>query len=165
MIKLTKLLVILLVINSMNAFSAIKTEVKELICEYHTNPLGIDIQKPRLSWQITSSEENLLQMAYEIKVTDQTANGKLIWTSGKVNSPQSVNVVYLGPALRSMQRVYWQVRVWDNKNKATKWSEPAYWEMGILEPESWKANWITIQSETTEKGSKPAQFFMKDFAT
>jgi alpha-L-rhamnosidase len=162
-IQQLKLFVLFLLIGSFNTIAGTKTEVKELICEYHTNPIGIDIQKPRLSWQILSAEENFLQTAYEIKVIDQIAKGKLIWTSGKVNSAQSVNVTYEGPALKSMQRVYWQVRVWDNKNKVTVWSTPAYWEMGILEPESWKALWITIESEKDIKGSKPCQYFRKDF--
>jgi len=161
---LTKLFIFLLLISGSGTFAAVKTEVKELICEYHTNPLGIDVQKPRLSWQIFSAEENVLQTAYEIKVTDQSAKGKLLWNSGKVNSAQSVNVTYEGPALKSMQRVAWQVRVWDNKNKVSAWSAPASWEMGILEPESWKASWISIPSESTEKGSKPAQYFRKEFA-
>ena len=164
-LRLTKLLLVLLAISSFSAVAAVKTEVKELICEYHTNPLGIDIQKPRLSWKIVSVEENVLQTAYEIKVTDQLAKGKLLWTSGKVNSAQSVDVIYGGPALKSMQRVSWQVRVWDNKNKVSAWSAPATWEMGILEPGSWKASWITLGSEPDVKGSKPAQYFRKEFTT
>jgi len=162
-IHLMKLFLFIFLLGCLSAVAGVKPEVKELICEYHTNPLGIDVQKPRLSWQILSTEENILQTAYEIKVTDQTAKGKLFWTSGKVNSAQSVNVTYEGPALKSMQRIYWQVRVWDNKNKATAWSAPAFWEMGILEPESWKAFWIAIQSEKELKGSKPCQYFRKDF--
>lgn len=161
---LMNLFVFLLLISGSSASAAPKPEVKELICEYHTNPLGIDVQKPRLSWQIVSAEENVLQTAYEIRVTDQTANGKLLWTSGKVNSAQSVNVAYQGPALKSMQRVFWKVRVWDNKNKVSAWSAPASWEMGLLEPESWKASWITLGSEPDVKGSKPCQYFRKDFA-
>ncbi|MDD2304293.1 MAG: glycoside hydrolase family 78 protein [Prolixibacteraceae bacterium] len=164
-LKLTKLLLVLLAISSFSTVAAVKTEVKELICEYHTNPLGIDVQKPRLSWKIVSVEENVLQTAYEIKVTDQSAKGKLLWTSGKVNSAQSVDVTYDGPALKSMQCVSWQVRVWDNKNKVSAWSAPATWEMGILEPESWKASWITLGSEPDVKGSKPAQYFRKEFTT
>jgi alpha-L-rhamnosidase len=160
---LTKLFVFLLLISGSSALAAPKTEVKELICEYHTNPLGIDVQKPRLSWQMVSAEENMLQTAYEIKVTDQTSKGKLLWTSGKVNSAQSVNVAYEGPALKSMQRVVWQVRVWDNKNKVSAWSAPATWEMGILEPESWTASWITLGSEPEVKGSKPCQYFRQEF--
>ncbi|MDP2338057.1 MAG: hypothetical protein Q8N05_16750, partial [Bacteroidota bacterium] len=93
-IRLTNLFVFVLIFSSINVFAGTKTSVNELICEYHTNPIGMDIQKPRLSWQISSVEENLLQTAYEIKVTDQTAKGKLIWNSGKVNSGQSVNVTY-----------------------------------------------------------------------
>jgi len=161
--KQLELFVLFLLIVSFNTIAGTKTEVKELICEYHTNPVGIDIQKPRLSWQIVSAEENLLQTAYEIRVTDQTPKGKLIWTSEKVNSAQSVNIPYEGPVLKSLQRVYWQVCVWDNKNKVSDWSAPAFWEMGILEPESWKALWITIESEKDIKGSKPCQYFRKDF--
>jgi len=163
--QFTFLFAILLLISVGNTIAAVKTEVNHLICEYHTNPMGIDIQKPRLSWQISSDGENILQTAYEIKVTDQTPKGKLLWTSGKVNSDQSVNVVYQGSALKSMQRVYWQVRIWDNKGKVTEWSAPSFWEMGILEPASWKASWIEFKSESTIKGSKPAQYFRKDFST
>ncbi|HEY3370798.1 MAG TPA: glycoside hydrolase family 78 protein [Prolixibacteraceae bacterium] len=163
--QFAKLIVLLLVVSALPTFAAAKTSVKELICEYHTNPLGIDIQKPRLSWQILSSENNVLQTAYEIKVTDQTAKNKVIWNSGKVNSDQSVNVPYDGPALKSMQRLYWQVRVWDNQHKASEWSAPASWEMGILEPETWKASWISMDSEKEMKGSKPCQYLRKEFTT
>lgn len=161
----TKYFVVVLILVGLNSWAAVKTEVKDLVCEYHSNPLGIDVQKPRLSWKIVSSGENMLQSAYEIKVTDQTSNGKLIWNSGKVNSGESVNVVYGGPALKSMQKVAWQVRIWDSKGKATGWSSPGSWEMGILEPESWKASWITLASEPDIKGSKPSQYFRKDFQT
>jgi alpha-L-rhamnosidase len=160
----TKYLVVLFVLVGLNSLAAVKNEVKELVCEYQVNPLGIDVQKPRLSWKIVSPETNVMQSAYEIKVTDKSASGKVIWTSGKVNSDQSVNVAYEGPALKSMERVYWQVRVWDSKGKATAWSAPAWWEMGILEPESWKASWITLASEPDVKGSKPSQYFRKEFA-
>ncbi len=46
-----------------------------------------------------------------------------------------------------MQRVYWQVRVWDNTEKASDWSEAAFWEMGILDASQWTANWITMENE------------------
>ena len=163
--RLLKLFIILLSVSTINISAAAKLKVKNLICEYHTDPIGIDIQKPRLSWQMLLDENNVLQTAYEIKVTDQSAKGSEVWNSGKVNSDQSVNVAYEGPALKSMQRVYWQVRIWDNNNKASAWSAPAFWEMGILEPESWKASWISMDSEKEIKGSKPCQYLRKDFST
>ena len=159
-----KLLTIALLFSSFTGLGK-GTEIKDLVCEYHTNPVGIDIMKPRLSWKIVSDMQNVLQSAYEIKVTNQSAKGKVIWNSGKINSGQSVNVAYEGPELNSMQRVYWQVRIWDNNGKATKWSEPAYWEMGILKPELWTANWITMAGEKQFDGSKPAHYLRKEFAT
>ena len=160
--RIIKVIFSFLLICSFYAASA-KNEVKQLICEYHTNPIGIDVLKPRLSWQIQSDGQDVMQTAYEIKVTDQSSKGNLLWSSGKVESQQSVNVVYEGPALKSMQRVYWQVRIWDNQKKVTAWSEPAYWEMGILEPESWKASWIGSEVGQNVEGSKPCLYFRKDF--
>ena len=160
-----KLFTIALLISSFAAFGAKNTNVTELVCEYHINPIGIDILKPRLSWKITSTETNVMQSAYEIKVTDQTAKGKILWNSGKISSDKSVNIEYGGPELKSMQRVYWQVRVWDNNGKATDWSKPAFWEMGILKPELWTASWITMENEIKLDGSKPCQYLRSEFAT
>ncbi|WP_372933234.1 glycoside hydrolase family 78 protein [Mariniphaga sediminis] len=154
--------------SSLNVFAAGNTGVEGLICEYHTNPVGIDVKNPRLSWKIFSEEENVLQAAYEIRVADSPSNlnkkSKLIWSSGKVMSDQSVNVEYEGPVPEPMQRVYWQVRVWDNQNKATKWSEPAYWEMGLTNPGSWTASWITMENEKEMEGSKPCHYLRKEFS-
>jgi alpha-L-rhamnosidase len=73
-------------------------------------------------------------------------------------------VEYQGPEIEPMQRVYWQVRIWDNQNKATKWSEPAFWEMGITKPELWTASWITMENEKEMEGSKPSHFLRKEFS-
>jgi len=162
------LITLLLLINGLSVSAFAKNEAKQLICEYKINPLGIDIANPRLSWQLSASENNVMQSAYEIRVASspEKLNSKqLVWSSGRVTSSQSVSVVYNGPALLSMQRVYWQVRIWDNKNKASAWSEPAFWEMGILKPTDWKASWISFGGEKEMNGSKPAQYFRKEFAT
>ena len=145
-----------------------KTQVVKLVTEYHENPIGIDIEKPRLSWQIISDEESVLQSAYEIRVASSIKNlskkTKQVWTTGKVESGESVNIVYDGTTLKSMQRVYWQVRVWDNNNKSSAWSEPAFWEMGILETESWIASWITLPNEKEYDGSsRPVQYYRNEF--
>ena len=144
-----------------------KTQVQKLVTEYLENPIGIDIVKPRLSWQIISDEQNILQTAYEIRVADSPKNlskkSALIWTSGKVESDQSVNVEFGGSPLKSMERAFWQARIWDNNNKVSDWSEPAFWEMGILEPELWTASWITMGSEKESENSKPSQYFRKEF--
>jgi alpha-L-rhamnosidase len=161
------IIALLLIINGFTVMAVAKTEVKQLICEYKTNPLGIDVKLPRLSWQLVSAENDVLQTAYEIKAAatvGQLNSKQLIWSTGKVTSNQSVGVVYNGAGLTSMQRVYWQVRIWDSKGKPSAWSEPAFWEMGILTPIDWKATWISFGDEKEAKGSKPAQYFRKEFS-
>jgi alpha-L-rhamnosidase len=127
------------------------------------------VQKPRLSWQLNSDEKNILQTAYEIRVAgskEQLNDDKnLIWNTNKVDSDQSVNVVYDGPELKSMQRVYWQVRIWDNKNRVSAWSAPAFWETGLLDKALWTASYIGMNDSTPEKKSHPSQFYRKDFKT
>lgn len=119
--------------------------VTNLICEYKTNPLGIDVVKPRLGWQLQSSERNVMQQAYAIQVALTEENlesgNNLLWKTGQVKSDQSVQVEYQGEPLRSGQRVYWRVKVW-TENGESEWSEPSFWEMGLLEAKAWKAEWI-----------------------
>ena len=159
------LLTTVLLLAGINTASLAKNQVIKLVCEYKTNPVGIDVKAPRLSWQISSDDNNVVQTAFEIRVADVVANlGKkdeMIWESGKVESDQSVNVVYDGPALKSMQRVYWQVRVWDQNDKVTAWSDPAYWEMGILNEADWQASWITSPDDFPEKASP---YLRKEFS-
>ena len=160
-----------LLIVFLGVFSSVlyaKTGVTKLVCEYHENPVGIDVEHPRLSWQLYSDQQNVVQSAYEIRVAgsakDLSSKSKQLWSSGKVESDQSVNVVYGGPQPESMQRLYWQVRVWDNTGKASAWSDPAYWEMGILNPELWKASWISLPNERESEDSKPAQYYRNEFS-
>ena len=125
--------------------------------EYKVNPLGIDIRKPRLSWEIQSDGRGVTQSAYQVRVA-RTERGlrtasNIVWDSGSVNSDESIHRAYDGPPLQSGQRCYWEARVWDGSGTASDWSEPAYWEMGLLEPSDWQANWI--EPDLQEDVSKP----------
>ncbi len=123
-----------------------KLAVTDLTCEYQTNPLGLDVAQPRVSWKLTAGTRGTLQTAYELRVgTDSkglTRGQNIAWQSGKVSSAQSVLVAYKGPALKSRQIYFWQVRVWDNHGNASAWSPVNSWETGLLQPTDWSARWI-----------------------
>jgi alpha-L-rhamnosidase len=118
-----------------------------LRCESMSEPLGIGVLRPRLSWLLADAGRGTKQFAYQIRVAGSAANlsqGSLnVWDSGRVESSDSVNVSYAGPALVSRRRYYWQVRVWDQTGHASDYSQPSWWEMGLLSPEDWKAKWIS----------------------
>lgn len=109
--------------------------------EYSAAPLGIDESAPRLSWRAPVA----LQTAYRVRAGTSVAaleRGETIWDSGKVASSANAQIAYAGPPLRSAQRYVWQVMLWDESGHATDWSEPSWWEMGLLNPADWTAQWI-----------------------
>lgn len=141
--------------------------VKKLRCEYKSNPMGIDVAKPRFSWELESTEKNTLQTGYEVQVSlseKELAKEKVIWESGEVKSDASVGVEYGGAPLVSGRIYYWHVKVWDNHGHVTGWSEPAKWEMGLLTSADWKAKWIIPDVPEDEAKSNPAPILRKEFA-
>ena len=82
--------------------------ILDLRCEYRLNPLGIDVSKPRLSWILASSRRGARQTAFQVAAALDDVyilQGKpLLWDTGKIESDQSVQVAYDGPALQSRQR-------------------------------------------------------------
>src|SRR5215470_19420886 len=89
---------------AVNATGDTPLAVKNLRCEYKVDPLGIDVKKPRLSWELASSERGVLQTSYQIRVSASEmglAKGTLLWDSGKQSSDASNHVEYAGPALES----------------------------------------------------------------
>jgi alpha-L-rhamnosidase len=127
--------------------------VTELRCEYRVNPLGIDVTQPRLSWAIEAvnpAARGLRQSAYRILVAASeqalSAGTGDLWDSGKVDSDQSIQIVYDGKPLGSGSRAFWKVEVWDQTGEITGWSEPALWSMGLLRREDWKGKWIGLDS-------------------
>ena len=139
-----------------------------LRCEYQESPLGLDVEAPRLSWALESKQRGQMQTAYQIQVagSPERLHAGLgdIWDSGKVASDQSVQVAYRGPTLASGQRVWWQVRVWDAADRPSTYSAPAWWEMGLLHPYDWKAQWIGYPTVSDPKASGPCPYLRKTFA-
>jgi len=140
--------------------------VDNLSCEYKINPISIDVTNPRLSWKLITLQRNLHQTAYEIRVGTNAASlikgRNLVWTSGRVLSDRSVHIYYGGPPLASRQKVYWQVRVWNNKSQTSPWSQINSWKMGLLKPDDWTARWIQSNDALDTTGG-PSPMFRKVF--
>jgi len=118
-----------------------------LRCEYLVDPLGIDVEKPRLSWMLAPGPRGHAQSAYQVLVASSPENLQRnrgdLWDSGKIGSAESTFVVYEGRPLSSGTRAWWKVRVWDEQGRAT-WSGVAHWSMGLLHEADWRGRWIGL---------------------
>lgn len=153
-----KTILSLLLFVAFSAFAHAQLRVQKLLCENLTNPIGIDEIQPRFSWQLSGEGRNLKQTAYELKVL---SGSKTVWNSGKVNSDQSVFVEYAGKALEAGKKYTWQVKVYDQNGKAGVWSEPAFFRMGMISKNNWKAQWIIPGFE--EDSLRASPMFRKQF--
>ena len=169
-----RILAVLLACFCMTSVAGAKGKACQIIpttltCEKMAAPNCIDVMQPRLSWINAPADDYVkgaCQSAYRIRVAsscDGLAKPDL-WDSRKVKSDRSVFVPYGGKELVSGQQVWWQVKVWDGNGKASQWSEPAQWRMGVLNPEEWCAKWIGApwQQEWEEKNTTPAPYFSKE---
>ena len=133
------------------SFTIVKSEEKQqfivtdLRSDYRQNPIGLD-KSPQLSWKLEASQRRTVQTAYQIIVSSSvenlSANNGDIWDSGKVNSSESVGILYNGAELVSRQRYHWKVKVWTDNGSTSYVSDPAFFEMGLLEQSDWRSGWI-----------------------
>ena len=149
---------------------------ENLVCEYLTNPQAVESPTPRLEWvdqPVDFQARGLKRTAYQIEAASSRQallEGKAdLWNSGKVEDAQSLRVAYSGQPLSAGKECWWRVKVWDQDNEASEWSEPAVWVAGLPENE-WTAQWIGVpwQGETAldemeDKTPPPAPLLRKTF--
>jgi alpha-L-rhamnosidase len=132
-----------------------------LLCENRVDPVGIDEPRPRLSWQVASTRRAAAQSAYQILVASQEAllakNQGDLWDTGKVDSDETLEIPYAGKPLASNQSCFWKVRIWDEHSRASAFSPPARWSMGLLQGSDWRALWIGFDAPR-QKESPEAPF-------
>jgi alpha-L-rhamnosidase len=123
---------------------------KELtLSEGFKNPIGFYNPKPTFSWQLPVSENVESQSAYQILVAsskDLLPNNADLWDSEKQESTQSTFIKYQGSALQSRQKVFWQVRFWNQDGAVSEWSDINTFELGLLNNSDWKAKWTGLDT-------------------
>jgi alpha-L-rhamnosidase len=104
--------------------------------DYLSNPMGIDDVHPHLFWNCENVNK---QTAFQIIAK---MNDNVVWDTGKIDA-DSMRAVYNGTSLKSRDAVQWQVRIWDEKQSVSEWSEEAKFEIGLLNESDWQSHWIT----------------------
>lgn len=141
-----------------------KLKVESLTCEYQMNPLGIDVKKPRIGWLVKSDIRGTVQTAYRIQAaSDESGFINPLWDTGFTQSDDSFHIEYNGPELQSKTRYFYRVKIWDNFDRESDWSDIAWWETGLLSVDEWTADWITPNPKQENPLSEPAFMLRKNF--
>ncbi|MBE7169413.1 MAG: glycoside hydrolase family 78 protein [Williamsia sp.] len=144
--------------------------IRVLRTEGRTEPIGIDIVTPRLSWELEGRQRGLEQTAYQVLVAsspEKLAAGQGdVWNSGKIASAQSQLVRWRGAPLKSRTHCYWKVKVWTREGESD-WSPPAHFSTGLYKGD-WKARWIGLDrafpwDSVSMFARLSARYFRKDF--
>ncbi|MCC7176253.1 MAG: family 78 glycoside hydrolase catalytic domain [Bryobacterales bacterium] len=113
--------------------------VQNLQVEYGPTPLGIDVAQPRFSWQMaaTAGERDQAQSAYQIQVREP--GGKVVWDTGRVESPVSLGIRYAGSPLQAATRYSWTVTTWTQPG--ARLTASSWFETGLMDPAPDSSAW------------------------
>ena len=128
------ILIFLLVFSACKSSENSKTiSVSNLTCNMAETPLAVTSKQPRLSWEIASKGFNTVQTGYQILIASSKENLEDnqadVWDSGKVNSNNSQLVSYSGKALKNEDKYFWKVKIWNQEDEESSWSNPAFFRI------------------------------------
>jgi alpha-L-rhamnosidase len=109
--------------------------------EHHRNPLGVGESRPRLSWMVGTNVAGWRQAGYEIE--SYGSDVRILGRTDRVESDQSVLVLWPFPPLLSRERLTVRVRVWGVDAHLSAWSALYPVEAGLLQADDWSAQFIT----------------------
>ena len=134
-----------------------------LRCEYLKNPIAVDVEHPRFSWEITDNRQSAFQYAYQVFVgTDSISVGDGIgdfWNTKKQKNSSTL-ILYQGRELKPFSKYFWSVKVWDKTKRKTSISKVVSFRTGMKEKYNWSGSWIT---DSRDISMKPAAYFRKEF--
>ena len=128
--------------------------------EHLQETLGIGTPCPRLSWTVSTTQHNWIQSAYELELSK---NGELFETK-KISSSESVLVPWAFADLKSREQVSVRVRVWDQNQDVSNWSEMLTLELGLLESEDWTARFVSPKIPEDITKPEPAKLLRRVFS-
>jgi alpha-L-rhamnosidase len=135
--------------------------VLPITVEHHREPVGIGERRPRLSWVTRTDLPDWRQAAYELEIEP---DGGPPWTSGRVDSDESVLVPWGAPPLASRERRTVHVRVWGaDAVEPSAWSDDIVVEAGLLDSADWTARLVEPLLPEPGGSGEPVTLLRREF--
>ena len=160
----------ILVICLLNIAFSNASELTNLKVNRMLEPKGI-VRMGQFSWQIASEENDLRQLAYQIKVasTPEGLQGgpTLMWDSEKRESSDMIQIFYQGRRFPYESSVYWELEVWlsngehlkspiqsiQTGSKGTEWNDKPVSKDDVQRDYFYYLRWLhTLQMKQADSG-------------
>jgi alpha-L-rhamnosidase len=129
--------------------------------EHHREPVGIGEAAPRISWVSRTDLAGWRQAAYELEIEPEDGD---VWSTGRVESAESVLVPWGAARLVSRERRTVRVRVWgEGSAEPSAWSEDVVVEAGLLEPSDWTAELVEPLLPEPGGDGEPVTLLRREF--
>ncbi len=106
-------------------------------------PLGLDLN-PAFSWVLTGQGRDESQAAYRLRVSSTAALAEAgeadVWDSGRVESPDTLDIAYGGSPLATRTAYYWTAESFLADGSSVR-SQVQWFSTGINQ-EEWQGQWI-----------------------
>jgi len=99
-----------------------------LLCQLlaHPEKTRIRARRPRFGWVVNDGRNDAVQAAYRIQVASSLGGLEWgvgdVWDSGRVESNESIDVLYAGPPLAGNAEYWWRVQTWNRWGEESPWS-------------------------------------------
>lgn len=123
--------------------------------------LGVDGSPIRLRWQI-ETPTGTAQDGYEIQMSMDRDFSSIASTTGTVRSHDQVGVVAPGSSPVSREVRFYRVRILAGR-EWSDWSVPFRVEAGLLEPDDWIAQAITLAEDDGSERQSPSPILRREF--
>ncbi|MEM9525460.1 MAG: sulfatase-like hydrolase/transferase [Bacteroidota bacterium] len=131
----------------------------DLSIEYIREPATVVLRDPtpEFGWMVPKGAE--FQAAYQVVVASSRANIDAnngdVWDSKRVADEQNFGREYGGPALDPKKTYFWKVRIWDDVNRLSRYSEPQQFRGVDTETD----NYIALSSDgARQKGEAGGRY-------
>lgn len=121
-----------------------------LRCEYQSQPLDVDTQHPRFSWNYQGDSTYVQKSCLLCVSTTKKGLKKAV---GQIMQTSSMHVVYEGNlTLQSCTDYYWKVVTWNAQGRCVE-SPVQMFTTGILTTSEWQGKWISDSRDRDEEAS------------
>ncbi|MDP5228876.1 MAG: sulfatase-like hydrolase/transferase [Cellulophaga sp.] len=139
----------------------------DLIVEFIRNTKGVTVIDPNPEYGWVVPKGAVTQSAYQILVSSTKENSDNnigdVWNSEQVRTNASNEIAHVGTALKIGQEYFWKVRIWDQDNRLSRYSDAQSFKVGKATDMITTANSFNVERIAPVAFENRGDFYFIDF--